>query len=150
MSAVPKPDKKPKYNHNEAFAWVDSQWEKFMMEQKELKVQITELKENLETCTKSYSRLWDKYSKTTLNDKGETVVIDDTADYDRLNQAQELFLSRLSATNRAKLQLYLNRNEIDTQAQQILELKQPISTAPLRFRSSNQLARDVMRILNLR
>jgi hypothetical protein len=97
-----------------------------------------------------YLGLWDKYSKTTLNDKGETVVIDDTADYDRLNQAQELFLSRLSDTNRAKLQLYLNRNEIDTQAQQILDLKQPISTAPLRFRSSNQLARDVMRILNLR
>ena len=51
MSAIPKPDKKPKYNSNEAFRWVDSQWEKFMTEQKELKAEIL----NLEICV--YERL---------------------------------------------------------------------------------------------
>ena len=37
MGTTPKVDKKPKYNNNKAFEWVDSQWEKFMTEQKELK-----------------------------------------------------------------------------------------------------------------
>ena len=54
MSAVPKPDKKPKYNHNEAFAWVDSQWEKFMTEQKEHKAMIKQLQKDLATCTKNF------------------------------------------------------------------------------------------------
>ena len=54
MSAVPKPDKKPKYNHNEAFAWVDSQWEKFMTEQKEHKAMIKQLQEDLATCTENF------------------------------------------------------------------------------------------------
>ena len=36
MSSIPKVDKS-KYNHNKSFAWVDSQWEKFMNEQKEMK-----------------------------------------------------------------------------------------------------------------
>ena len=54
MSAVPKPDKKPKYNHNEAFAWVDSQWEKFMTEQKEHKAIIKQLQKDLATCTKNF------------------------------------------------------------------------------------------------
>jgi hypothetical protein len=34
---------KSKYNKNEPYAWVDSQWEKFMTEQKELKVEILKL-----------------------------------------------------------------------------------------------------------
>ena len=48
MSAIPKPDKKPKYNHNDPFIWVDSQWEKFMTEQKELKARIKDLENQLE------------------------------------------------------------------------------------------------------
>ena len=34
MSKIPD-TKKTKYNNNDAFRWVDSQWEKFMTEQKE-------------------------------------------------------------------------------------------------------------------
>ena len=63
MSSIPKPDKKPKYNNNEAFVWVDSQWEKFMTEQKEHKAMIKQLQEDLGTCTKNYSKLYDKYRK---------------------------------------------------------------------------------------
>ena len=37
MSKMPKVNDKPKYNKNDPFRWVDSQWEKFMTEQKELK-----------------------------------------------------------------------------------------------------------------
>ena len=47
MSKLPKVDKRPKYNHNDAFRWVDSQWEKFMTEQKELKARIQELENAL-------------------------------------------------------------------------------------------------------
>ena len=46
MSKIPD-TKKTKYNNNDPFRWVDSQWEKFMIEQKELKARIRELeKEN--------------------------------------------------------------------------------------------------------
>ena len=47
-------DKKPKYNQHEAFRWVDSQWEKFMTEQKEHKAMIKQLQEDLATCTKNF------------------------------------------------------------------------------------------------
>ena len=63
MSQINKPTEKPKYNHNDAFRWVDSQWEKFMTEQKENKALIKQLQKDLGTCTKNYSRLWDKYNK---------------------------------------------------------------------------------------
>ena len=54
MGTTPKLDKKPKYNKNDAFAWVDSQWEKFMTEQKEHKAQIKQLQEDLVTCNKHF------------------------------------------------------------------------------------------------
>ena len=43
MSKIPEVEGKPKYNKNDPFRWVDSQWEKFMTEQKELKAHIKEL-----------------------------------------------------------------------------------------------------------
>ena len=43
MGTTPKVDKKPKYNQDDKFRWVDSQWEKFMSEQKELKDKIEKL-----------------------------------------------------------------------------------------------------------
>ena len=53
MSKIPD-TKKPKYNNNDPFRWVDSQWEKFMIEQKEYKAQIKKLQEDLGTCTKNF------------------------------------------------------------------------------------------------
>ena len=35
MGQIPEPDKKPKYNSNKPYEWVDSQWEKFMERQRE-------------------------------------------------------------------------------------------------------------------
>tara|TARA_Y100001963_G_scaffold80997_1_gene112388 strand:+ start:192 stop:446 length:255 start_codon:yes stop_codon:yes gene_type:complete len=67
MSRIPKIEES-KYNNDSKFSWVDSQWEKFMSEQKELKAQIYEkeklveqLRKDLETCTKHYSKLWDEH-----------------------------------------------------------------------------------------
>ena len=54
MSSIPKPDKKPKYNKSDPFVWVDSQWEKFMTEQKEHKAMIKQLQKDLATCTKNF------------------------------------------------------------------------------------------------
>ena len=48
MGTTPKIDKKPKYNKKKAFEWVDSQWEKFMTEQKELKSTIENLENEIE------------------------------------------------------------------------------------------------------
>ena len=65
MSSIPKVSK-AKYNKDDKFSWVDSQWEKFMSEQKELKRYVTQLQEDLGTCTANYSRLWEKYNKLKL------------------------------------------------------------------------------------
>tara|TARA_Y100000401_G_scaffold35571_1_gene26589 strand:+ start:193 stop:405 length:213 start_codon:yes stop_codon:yes gene_type:complete len=62
MSRLPSINKS-KYNKDDKFAWVDSQWKKFMTEQKEHKAMIKQLQKDLGTCTKNYSRLWDKYNK---------------------------------------------------------------------------------------
>ena len=61
MSKIPD-TKKTKYNHNDPFRWVDSQWEKFMTEQRELKALNKQLQTDLGTCTRNYSRLYDKYT----------------------------------------------------------------------------------------
>ena len=53
MSKIPDTPKS-KYNHNEAFRWVDSQWEKFMTQQKEDKAQIKQLQKDLVTCNKHF------------------------------------------------------------------------------------------------
>ena len=53
MSKIPD-TKKPKYNNHDAFRWVDSQWEKFMTEQKEHRAIIKQLQEDLGTCTKNF------------------------------------------------------------------------------------------------
>jgi predicted RNase H-like nuclease (RuvC/YqgF family) len=45
MSKIPDIDNKPKYNTNKPYEWVDSQWEKFMTEQKQLKKIISDLED---------------------------------------------------------------------------------------------------------
>ena len=63
MSKMPRIKSKPKYNHNDPFRWVDAQWEKFITEQKEHKAMIKQLQKDLGTCTRNYSRLYEKYKK---------------------------------------------------------------------------------------
>ena len=53
MSKIPDTEK-TKYNNNDPFRWVDSQWEKFMTQQKEHKDTIKRLQDDLGTCTKNY------------------------------------------------------------------------------------------------
>ena len=67
MSKMPEVDKRPKYNHNDPFRWVDSQWEKFMTEQKELKNVITQLQEDLVTCNKHFQIQREKLIKSEEN-----------------------------------------------------------------------------------
>ena len=55
MSSVPKVDKS-KYNQNKPYEWVDSQWERFMTEQKEMKRHITQLQDDLVTCNKYFQK----------------------------------------------------------------------------------------------
>ena len=81
MSRIPKVEES-KYNKDSKFTWVDSQWEKFMTEQKELKAQLNEknklleqLQKDLGTCTANYSKLWDEHKNLKkylyLDGKGE-------------------------------------------------------------------------------
>ena len=66
MSSIPKVDKS-KYNHNKSFAWVDSQWEKFMNEQKEMKRVIAQLQEDLLTCNKYFQKQREELEKSKEN-----------------------------------------------------------------------------------
>ena len=63
MSSVPKTNK-PKYNNNDAFRWVDAQWEKFITEQKEHKAQIKQLQKDLVTCNKHFQKQRIELEKT--------------------------------------------------------------------------------------
>ena len=56
MSKMPKIGDKPKYNQNKPYEWVDSQWERFMTEQKEHKAQIKQLQKDLVTCNKHFQK----------------------------------------------------------------------------------------------
>ena len=62
MSKIPEVDK-AKYNKDDKFSWVDSQWEKFMTEQKEMKEKISKL----ERKVKKYKILY-KTTKKDLKD----------------------------------------------------------------------------------
>ena len=62
MSRLPKV-KESKYNKDSKFAWVDSQWEKLMSQNQELKNTNEQLRKDLETCTKHYSRLYDEHKQ---------------------------------------------------------------------------------------
>ena len=53
MSKIPDTPK-TKYNNNDAFRWVDMQWERFMTEQKEHKALIKQLQKDLGTCTENF------------------------------------------------------------------------------------------------
>ena len=63
MSNMPKVGDRPKYNHDDKFRWVDSQWEKLMTQNQELKNLNEQLQKYLETCTKHYSKLYDQHKK---------------------------------------------------------------------------------------
>ena len=66
MGTTPKVNKKPKYNKDDKFRWVDSQWEKFMTEQKELKAHIKQLQEDLVTCNKHFQKQRENLLKVEL------------------------------------------------------------------------------------
>ena len=55
MSNIPEVDKS-KYNKDDKFSWVDSQWEKFMTEQKEHKAIIKQLRADLITCNEHFQK----------------------------------------------------------------------------------------------
>ena len=54
MSGIPNINKS-KYNKDDKFAWIDSQWEKFMTEQKELKDRIHKLEEENKNLKKYFN-----------------------------------------------------------------------------------------------
>ncbi len=54
MSKMPDIEK-PTYNRDDKFRWVDSQWEKFMVEQKELKSKIENLENEVEELKQGYA-----------------------------------------------------------------------------------------------
>ena len=54
MSRIPETDK-AKYNNDNKFAWVDSQWEKLLTEQRELKDKITNLESQIEELKQDFA-----------------------------------------------------------------------------------------------
>ena len=108
-----------------------------------------EVENEFDKILNRYYGLYDKYSRTKTVD-GVTTVIPGSVDYVQYKLAKDSLKATISPGNQAKLEIYLNRKEINQQAQAILELRQPISTNPLRFRNRNQIRAEVFRILNIR
>tara|TARA_R110002074_G_scaffold207843_1_gene376339 strand:+ start:233 stop:493 length:261 start_codon:yes stop_codon:yes gene_type:complete len=75
MSKIPDTPK-TKYNHNDPFRWVDSQWEKFMTEQKEMKAQITRLQNDLGTCTENFQKQREQLEELVLRVPSKYLVSD--------------------------------------------------------------------------
>ena len=81
MSSIPKVDK-PKYNQSKTFEWIDSQWEKFMIEQKEHKAIIEQLRKDLLTCNEHFQRRKDDLLKLEMeNAELKDMVLDLGGDY---------------------------------------------------------------------
>ena len=74
MSTTPKINKKPKYNNNDAFRWVDSQWEKFINEQRELKDRKKELESQVDVLEEDKRELESELYYTKRNRKMEEIV----------------------------------------------------------------------------
>ena len=66
MSKIPDTPR-TKYNRNDPFRWVDSQWKKFMDEQKEHKSIIKQLQKDLSTCNKHFQIQREKLIKSEEN-----------------------------------------------------------------------------------
>ena len=78
MSSIPKIDKS-KYNKSAPYEWVDSQWEKFITEQKELKAQIKQLQSDLGFCTKNYQEQRKQFEELVL--KVPSIYLTDSAKF---------------------------------------------------------------------
>tara|TARA_R100001082_G_scaffold30052_1_gene15107 strand:- start:575 stop:865 length:291 start_codon:yes stop_codon:yes gene_type:complete len=91
MSSIPKVEK-PKYNNSKPFEWVDSQWEKFMSEQKELKALNKQLQEDLITCNNHFQKQRDNLLKLEMeNAELKDMVLDLGGDYTENKWGSEPF-----------------------------------------------------------
>tara|TARA_Y100001938_G_C8019596_1_gene394535 strand:- start:377 stop:745 length:369 start_codon:yes stop_codon:yes gene_type:complete len=84
MGTTPKPDKKPKYNSSKPFEWIDSQWEKFMTEQKEHKAIIKQLRDDLVTCNQHFQKQRDDVLELTMKNAELRDRLIDSGDEDWL------------------------------------------------------------------
>ena len=83
MSSIPKVDKS-KYNKDDKFSWVDSQWERFMTEQKELKRYVSQLREDLLTCNKHFQKQRNQLLELEMeNAELKDIVLDLGGDYEK-------------------------------------------------------------------
>ena len=83
MSKIPD-TKKTRYNKNDPFRWVDSQWEKFMTEQKELKKVISQMQEDLITCNKHFQKQRDNLLKAEMENAELKDIIEELGGNDRI------------------------------------------------------------------
>ena len=83
MSKIPDTTQ-PKYNRNDPFRWVDSQWEKLMTEQKELKKVISQMQEDLITCNNHFQKQRDNLVKLEMENAELKDVIEELGGNDRI------------------------------------------------------------------
>ena len=134
MSSIPKIDKS-KYNKNALYEWVDSQWEKFMTEQKEHKAIIKQLQDDLGTCTENFqtqrkqmedlvSRVPSTYLTDSAEFSGETHPDAKHKSWDEIEK-QEYIYERNPDTG----QVYRRKfNDYDTPREQLDNDGNPLTT----------------------
>tara|TARA_B100000287_G_scaffold399993_1_gene418799 strand:- start:386 stop:862 length:477 start_codon:yes stop_codon:yes gene_type:complete len=118
MGQTPKPDNKPKYNQNKPYEWVDSQWEKFMEEQKELKNKIEELERENEGL------------RNIINAKDNQLELDFTGDSppsaDEMLQANLFPTAKEERTDEWRIQQFNRNRGPEEQVKTIEEMEKRI------------------------
>ena len=136
MSKIPD-TKKTRYNKNDPFRWVDSQWEKFMTEQKELKKVITQLQEDLITCNKHFQKQRDNLLKVEMENAELKDVIEELGGNDRIPglnktnvesiRSDEWRISQFNR-NRAREDQVSTIEELEDKVKELFPNSQPGST----------------------
>ena len=129
MSSIPN-TKKTKYNHNDPFRWVDSQWEKFMTEQRELKNVISQMQEDLITCNNHFQKQRDNLVKLEMeNAELKDMVLDLGGEYkeDTEERSDEWRISQFNR-NRAREDQVTTIEELEDKVTELFPNSQPGST----------------------
>ena len=136
MSSIPKVEK-PKYNNSKPFEWVDSQLEKFMSEEKELKALNKQLQEDLITCNNHFQKQRDNLLKLEMENAELKDVIEELGGNDRIPglnktnvesiRSDEWRISQFNR-NRAREDQVTTIEELDDKVTELFPNSQPGST----------------------
>ena len=124
MSKIPD-TKKTRYNKNDPFRWVDSQWEKFMTEQRELKNVISQMQEDLITCNKHFQTQRDNLLKVEMENAELKDIIEELGGNDKISGLNKTNVESIRSDEWRISQFNRNRSKED-QVSTIKEMEKKV------------------------